>query len=536
MNFRILLFLFCINVLPAQIVINEVLYDPVGTDTGKEWIELYNSGDSDVNLQGAEILRGGAEYTSVFTFPYFLLRAGRYLCLAEAQIPNAIFWTELGFQNGGDGTDGIRYVSPDGSYTDTVLYDEPNHNLLPDDSGLPGTSFATDVPSGFSLARRANGLDTNNPAEDFIPEPNPTPGLPNRVYCDYRIGQTELNFDADTMHLELSVWIINDTDLNAEQSGRLEIRIDEELLQSLDLPGLAARDSVLLSHSQILAGAYPQVLYLEAFVPDDPSSENNIWSHQFSGSPVELTLSEVMYNPAPGQSEWIELKSGGAAPIARNYSIQDAAGNQGSFDFTAPEAGYYIVCSNPDLFLSQYADFPPGKLIQISNWPALNNEGDSIFLLDEDAVVDSTVYVGQSSKQGISLERDAYGQWRYCLTSLGATPGQVNSQAEENYPSFEGKLHLEGSPFKPRLGEELRIYYQFAEAGHKVNCKIFDLAGRKKRVLANNVILEANGYLIWDGKSDKGKYPGKGLYIILWESQNGSGKVWRRQLTAVIAE
>jgi hypothetical protein len=312
------------------------------------------------------------------------------------------------------------------------------------------------------------------------------------------------------MHLELSVWIINDTDLNAEQSGRLDIRIDEELLQSLDLPGLAALDSILISHSQLLAGAYPQVLSLEAVGPADPNPENNIWYHQFSGSPVELTFSEFMYNPAPGQSEWIELKSGGAAPIARNYTIRDAAGNQGSFDFTAPEAGYYIVCSNPDLFLSQYADFPPGKLIQISNWPALNNEGDSIFLLDEDAVVDSTVYVGQSSKQGISLERDAYGQWRYCLTSLGATPGQVNSQAEENYPSFEGKLHLEGSPFKPHLGEDLRIYYQFAEAGHKVNCKIFDLAGRKKRVLANNVILRLTDTSSGMAKATRASIPARG--------------------------
>lgn len=34
----------------AAVVINEVMYNPQGTDTGREWVELYNTGASDVTL------------------------------------------------------------------------------------------------------------------------------------------------------------------------------------------------------------------------------------------------------------------------------------------------------------------------------------------------------------------------------------------------------------------------------------------------------------------------------------------------------
>jgi hypothetical protein len=53
-TFIILLVGFYLMLLPAllraQVVINEIMYDPEGTDTGREWIEVYNSGTSDVDL------------------------------------------------------------------------------------------------------------------------------------------------------------------------------------------------------------------------------------------------------------------------------------------------------------------------------------------------------------------------------------------------------------------------------------------------------------------------------------------------------
>ena len=46
------LFLFSFNTVGAQVVINEVLNNPAGSESGAEWVELYNKSSSPVSLSG----------------------------------------------------------------------------------------------------------------------------------------------------------------------------------------------------------------------------------------------------------------------------------------------------------------------------------------------------------------------------------------------------------------------------------------------------------------------------------------------------
>jgi thiamine phosphate synthase YjbQ (UPF0047 family) len=41
----------------AAVTINEIMYDPDGSDTNREWVELYNDGGSSVDLSAWEICR-----------------------------------------------------------------------------------------------------------------------------------------------------------------------------------------------------------------------------------------------------------------------------------------------------------------------------------------------------------------------------------------------------------------------------------------------------------------------------------------------
>lgn len=70
--------------LAAEVVINEICYDPDDSDEGKEWIELYNNGNGNVQLQGATIYAGGSTFVLQFTLPAFVLRPGRYLLIGKA--------------------------------------------------------------------------------------------------------------------------------------------------------------------------------------------------------------------------------------------------------------------------------------------------------------------------------------------------------------------------------------------------------------------------------------------------------------------
>ncbi len=59
-------------------MINEVLLDPEGTDTGMEFVELYNNTDQPIDLTGYDLKPDGANY---FTFSDFVLESDRYVTI-----------------------------------------------------------------------------------------------------------------------------------------------------------------------------------------------------------------------------------------------------------------------------------------------------------------------------------------------------------------------------------------------------------------------------------------------------------------------
>src|SRR5262245_48509659 len=61
----------------ADVIVNEIMYQPTSKADGDEWIELYNKGDAAANLTGWKISKG-VDYT----FGGGTLGAGQYLVVA----------------------------------------------------------------------------------------------------------------------------------------------------------------------------------------------------------------------------------------------------------------------------------------------------------------------------------------------------------------------------------------------------------------------------------------------------------------------
>jgi len=167
----------------AEVVVNELYYDATGTDTGFEFIELYNNGVSDVDLTDWQVQWGGTDYTyGTYTFPFgtmiyagdFLLVGGDSVATAFGVTPDLTY--EFTFQNGGTATDAVRIIDDILDYHDTCLYDWPNTNNLIGDNNTPADSLECnpDVPAGSSLSRITDGVD-NNLATDWEELTTPTP-------------------------------------------------------------------------------------------------------------------------------------------------------------------------------------------------------------------------------------------------------------------------------------------------------------------------------------------------------------------------
>lgn len=162
------------------ILINEVMYDPAGTDTGYEWIELYNTLDETINIDGWSIQVAGTSFKTSTTLSGQIPPESFFL-VCEQNIANCdLTVSKLAFQNGGGATDGIQILDLEGKVIDAVFYDSPNSNNLSDENGLIVESqrSAGTVGSGESLGRKTT-VDTDNYANDFVKFTLPSPGVIN---------------------------------------------------------------------------------------------------------------------------------------------------------------------------------------------------------------------------------------------------------------------------------------------------------------------------------------------------------------------
>ncbi len=164
----------------SGIVLNEIMYDPVGTDLGYEWIEVYNSSNTEISIEGWEIQVAGTIFKSAADLSGSV-QPDQYFLICEAQVENCdLYVPKLAMQNGGGATDGVQLLDANGVVVDTVVYDSPNSNNLTNESGvvIPDSETAPKGASGTSLGRKGF-MDSDNSFDDFKLFDIPTPGSIN---------------------------------------------------------------------------------------------------------------------------------------------------------------------------------------------------------------------------------------------------------------------------------------------------------------------------------------------------------------------
>ncbi|MBW1881826.1 MAG: lamin tail domain-containing protein [Deltaproteobacteria bacterium] len=187
----------------ARMVINEFVANPASTDTGKEWIELYNAGDASQNLDGwklksATTLKEAATYSTKVTFTSaHVVPAGEYFVICETE-PNCPVTADLidsmSLPNG-TGGDGLQLTEGD-TPVDTVAYgDASNSDLIEEDGGTVATNLAPKPGDDQAIARRQDGVDTQVSGLDFWIASSNTPGAANPAPppCEEESGWVVIN-------------------------------------------------------------------------------------------------------------------------------------------------------------------------------------------------------------------------------------------------------------------------------------------------------------------------------------------------------
>lgn len=171
-----------VRALSNDIKISEVFYDPVGDDTGYEWIELYNSSNSVINLTGYNLFYYTGTY---YVFPSFTLNGKSYVLIhnncAGLDSENDLYTGTTDSNNMGNtsGSIAIFNSSTHSSATivDFVQYgaDGKTWESSAVSAGIwTAGDFTPDVAIGHSISLKDLTQD-NNSSADWVDLGTPTP-------------------------------------------------------------------------------------------------------------------------------------------------------------------------------------------------------------------------------------------------------------------------------------------------------------------------------------------------------------------------
>ena len=264
--------------------------------------------------------------------------------------------------------------------------------------------------------------------------------------------------------------------------------------------------------------------------------------------PSEIVFNELLPNPYPDGSEYIELynRSDRALPLS-GLSIATRK-TDGSLSARYPlssipaelEPGGFALLTKDIEGVTAFYWIPDPYALREVKLPVLANTSATLVLFrsDDEVVIDEVSYSSQwhapsiKEEKGVALERiDPDGDSREASNWTSAsslegygTPGYRNSQygkpVEERPTGIEAPVYSEQT-------EEYTIDYHVDRPGYTCRAWIFDTAGRLIREVVSHESLGLEGSLRWDGLSGSGSRVKTGIYIFYAELLHPDGEARR---------
>ncbi len=524
----------------ADLLLNEVLYDPDGPDDGFEFVELWNPDSAAVSLEGIAVEAGDGARPGSWT-PVYVGAFGDSAPPAGAfLIPGSVLRAPI--QNG---PDALRLTRA-GAVLDLVGYGALTATELY--RGAP----AEDAPSGQSLARVRDGGDTGSNAADWAAEPEPTPGRANHPDVRLSIARgtarmdPEVPWPGDAAILRLGV----------RNRGRLGIdaarwRVEASIRRDAGwdtawsatpagvAPGVAIApgDSAGIRCALLTpaAGRFDLRAVLRDLGGGAAAIADTLVIRSRSTA-APLVVNEIAFRDR-GAGEWVELIAREDVPDVGSFALSDAGGHGYRIDRgVAPRAArageILVLAESPALLRAAYA-LPESLVLGCAGgWPALNDtdgdEGvaDRVRVIDPDGILsDAAPYRAEYAEREGSLERldvalpsASPRSWSECIDPRAGTPGTPNSMHAPLPGGGPESRLLFASPrvLRRRPGAPVApVVLGFGEVarGARVRVLVHDLLGRVRRHLVEGQRILGEAAFVWDGRDDAGAPVPAGAYV-----------------------
>ncbi len=532
----------------GQVIFSEVMFDVVGSDYHDEFIELYNVSQTDsVDLSGwrfsdstgtDELIDAGfgmkiapGQFAVILDGSYFD-HSGAY----DDRIPEDAL--VLSISDGAFGSNGLsnsvseRLVLIDSQGEEVQVYrysldnrpgysDEKIH-MIPDNSpdnwrnalvlgGTPGRRNSV-TPYDYDLSLTGSEAVEFHPDLDIRSE--------SQITVSWRLENSGLNLFSDSVRFV--IFLETDHDSVRQPQERL-------LMDSTEWVSLNPVQATEMQFAFQTGAAGRYWVTIQMMTQRDQNPYNNLVSKEMvvleRGS--SLIINEIKFLTSEEEPEWIELLNTGSAPLnLYNWGIADEkdTAHVDSLVWIFPEQ-YKILCASENV--RDFFSIPDSLTVCLKHFPTLNNDGDVVYLLDPgggwiEQVPYQRNWLEGEDWRAPSLERinprldsRLSGSWGPCRAAQGATPGFKNSLFTNMAPV--SRLSITPDPFSPDgdgAEDVTIIQVQAPVTSGRLRIRIYDILGRRVRILEENRFTSANATAVWDGRDDCGQVVRMGIYIV----------------------
>ncbi|MBI2429229.1 MAG: lamin tail domain-containing protein [Ignavibacteriales bacterium] len=546
-------FSFSVGIPPQSIVITEIMYAPNGDEP--EWIECFNRSSNPISLNGWKISDAGTTKSALTNTnsaipeqSYFIIARDSSFTSYHSITAPLFFATFSSLNN--TTPDVVVLFDERGGKIDSVYYKQSwggsNGNSLQRFDIFGSSSDSANWRSAAASA----GIENVVARKDFDVEIKSITSA--KSANGTTITATIFN-SARMAANSFTLKFYHDTNTDTLAHAN-------ELLNSTPVTAIAPTDSASVQFDWIHVFRGKQtVIAVIDFGQDQRLTNNTGIVTTTSSFPTQsIVINEIMYEPLPGNAEFVELFNRSADSIdVAGWKMMDQPSSTGSRAVIllsqekriVPPGRYAVIASDSSIFTEFSA--LAGKFVLVNSSLSLSNSGEDLVLADLTGTqIDSIRYspswhLKNIISAGRSLERinpnsnSTDGRnWSSSVAKNGASPMQTNSIYIAS-ASSNSALTLTPNPFSPDndgFDDFLSINYNLPTNSATIRVRIYDVTGRLIRRLAQSEPSPSNGSIIWNGLDDDGHRVRIGMYIILFEAfDNFGGTVKTMKDVAVVA-
>ena len=595
---------------PGDVLINEVMADPRGLTKlpATEYVELHNTTDHEIDLEGWAFVYDKTSIplpdTELPAGGYAVLyKAGREISVADGAAEVAVKRFPANMINAGkplalkdpSGTVIHSYTYPKAKAGRSIERGEGDKWHLSADprGGTPGEENSEGAPDKPDKPEKEKSSPGDVLINEVMADPRGLTKLPATEYVElHNTTDHEINLEGWAFVYDKTSIPLPDTELSAGgyavlykagreisvADGAAEVAVKRfpanmvnagkplalkdpsgTVIHSYTYPKAKAGRSIERGEgdkwhlSSDPRGGTPGEENSEGAPdkPDEPDEPNrpNEPDATEQVEPREIILNEILFDPQPRGSEYIELYNRSDRTLSTHglaIALRKSDGHLGtrhsltSLATTLAPGDYLVLTSDPNGVTSLIRT-PALDVIRRFKLPALNNQGATIVLLRtaDSTVVDEVTYSAKwhssavKIRRGVALERispDGSSQeaanWTSASSETGyGTPGYKNSQSGTSSQIEEGATISE-----PEYNASTRDYlirYRMDKPDYRCQMAVYSSNGQKVAVIANNQLLTPEGEIRWDGA---GLTPGVYVFYVELYHPDGSSQHIRKPL------